>query len=73
MASHQAVKKGKVVANRVTKFFKDVKVELKKVSWPTKNELIGSTTVVIVAVILLGIAIGIWDFILSRIINFLLR
>lgn len=61
------------MANKLTVFVKDVKIELKKVAWPTKNELIGSTTVVIIAVILLGIAIGIWDFILSRIINFLLR
>ena len=60
------------MANKFTNFFKDVKVELKKVSWPTRNELIGSTAVVIVAVALLGAIIGIWDFILSRAINFLL-
>ena len=69
----KARKDSNTMPNKVTKFFKDVKVELQKVSWPTKNELIGSTTVVIVAVIFLGIAIGIWDFILSRVINFLLR
>jgi len=61
------------MANKVSKFFKDVVLELKKVSWPTKNELIGSATVVIIAVILLGMAIGVWDFILSRSINFLLK
>jgi len=61
------------MANKVTQFFKDVKVELGKVSWPTKNELVGSTTVVIIAVILLGAAIGVWDFILSRAINLLIR
>ena len=59
--------------NKVMKFLNDVKVELKKVSWPTRNELMGSTIVVIVAVALLAIFIGIWDLILSRGINFLLR
>ena len=58
--------------NKLTAFIRDVKIELKKVSWPTKNELVGSTAVVIVAVALLAIGIGIWDFILSRVINFLL-
>jgi len=61
------------MANKFTGFFKDVKVELKKVSWPTRSELIGSTVVVIVAVMLLATAIGIWDFVLSNIINFLLK
>ena len=61
------------MANKFTGFFKDVKVELKKVSWPTRSDLIGSTAVVIMAVMLLGTAIGIWDFMLSNIINFLLK
>jgi preprotein translocase subunit SecE len=61
------------VPNKVTTFISDVKVELKKVSWPTRHDLIGSTIVVIVAVALLASAIGIWDFILSRLINLLLK
>jgi len=61
------------MANKFTGFFKDVTVELKKVSWPTRSDLIGSTAVVIVAVMLLGTAIGIWDFMLSNIISFLLK
>lgn len=59
--------------NKITKFFKEVRVEMKKVSWPTRNELMGSTTVVIITVIILGALIGMWDFILSRVINFLIR
>jgi len=59
--------------NKVTTFFKDVKIELGKVSWPTRRELIGSTTIVVVTVAILATLIGIWDFILSNIINFLLR
>jgi preprotein translocase subunit SecE len=59
--------------NKITTFLSDVRVELKKVSWPTRHELIGSTIVVIVAVALLASAIGVWDFCLSRFINFLLK
>ena len=46
-------------------FIADVVVEMKKVSWPSWNELKGSTTVVIVTVIILSIFIGVVDRILN--------
>jgi preprotein translocase subunit SecE len=46
-------------------FMTDVLVEMKKVSWPTVNELRGSTVVVIVTVIILAIFIGLVDRILA--------
>jgi preprotein translocase subunit SecE len=46
-------------------FVADVVVEMKKVSWPSWNELKGSTTVVIVTVIILSIFIGVVDRILN--------
>ena len=61
------------MANRVTTFLSEVKSELKKVSWPTRDELKASTVVVIIATFLLGIYIGIIDFFLSKIITFLIR
>ena len=50
---------------KIKKFMSDVVVEMKKVSWPSMNELKGSTTVVIVTVIIVAIFIGIVDRILS--------
>ena len=50
---------------KTKKFTSDVVVEMKKVSWPTRNELKGSTMVVIVTVIIIAIFIGIVDRILS--------
>lgn len=47
------------------KFAMDVWAEMKKVSWPTWNELKGSTMVVIVTVIVIAIFIGIVDRVLS--------
>jgi len=47
------------------KFVNDVIVEMKKVSWPTRDELRGSTMVVIVTVFILAIFIGLVDRILS--------
>jgi preprotein translocase subunit SecE len=54
-------------------FITEVKVEMQKVSWSTKDELIGSTTVVIASTLLLAMFIGAVDIVLSRVINLILR
>jgi len=56
----------------IGKFLGQVRTEMKKVSWPSRDELISSTVVVITSTIFLGIFIGICDLILSRVINFLI-
>ena len=61
------------MVGKFVNFFKEVRVELKKVSWSTRDELIGSTMVVVVTVLILAIFIGICDFFLSRFISVLIR
>jgi len=46
-------------------FFRDVWVEMKKVSWPGKNEVFGTTVVVIVACFLFGFYLFVIDIGLS--------
>jgi len=50
-------------------FLKDAKVELKKVKWPTRKELLASTAVVIVLVLVMAIFLGLIDFGLIKIIK----
>ncbi|MCD6264767.1 MAG: preprotein translocase subunit SecE [Deltaproteobacteria bacterium] len=50
-------------------FLFDAKVELKKVTWPTKKELISTTAVVIVLVILIAFFLGVVDLGLVKIIK----
>jgi len=57
------------VAKKFFGFFSETKQELKKVVWPTRRELTGSTVVVIVTTLMLGAFIGVVDFILSQIIQ----
>ena len=57
------------MANKVAGFFNDIKLEMSKVSWPTKDELIGSTIIVIVSLAILSLFIGICDLFLSKIVN----
>lgn len=47
-------------------FLKEVKIELGKVSWSTREELIGSTFVVIVVTGIMATFIGVIDLVLSK-------
>ena len=61
-----------IIAN-IQKFFADVMVELKKVSWTTRQELIDSTLVVLVSCVFMGIFIATADFVLSRILALIIK
>ena len=51
------------------RFLREAKVELKKVKWPTRKELIASTAVVIVLTLLVAFYLGLVDFGLIKIIR----
>lgn len=46
---------------RIAEFFTDVKLEIKKVVFPTKKEVIGSTWVVIITVLIAAFFLGVVD------------
>lgn len=54
-------------------FLKEVKQELSKVSWSTRQELFGATTVVIVITFIMAIFIGSVDLSLSKILSELFK
>lgn len=58
---------------RIKKFTDEVRVELAKVSWTNKEELWGSTLVVIFSVALLTLFIGFCDLLLTHAIRLLIR
>ena len=53
-------------------FLSEVKVEVKKVTWPSRKEAMGGTMVVLVVVLIVSIFLGIIDTILSKIIESLI-
>ena len=59
--------------NALKTFLGEVHVELKKCAWPTRQELIGSTMVVVVSVIILGTFVGLSDTVLVSIMRAVLR
>ena len=46
---------------RVVDFLRDVRGEVRKVTWPTRDELKKATLVIVAFVIVLGIVIGLMD------------
>ena len=54
-------------------FLREVKMELKKVTWPSRKQTIGSTLVVIVLVIVISLFLGVVDVGLSKIIQVVLQ
>jgi len=44
--------------NKVFTFLNEVKVELKKVTWPTRDELVGSAIIVCILVVIFASILG---------------
>lgn len=57
---------------KIGNFISQVSGEMKKVAWPTKDELIASTVVVLLSTFFLAAFIGIADILLSRVVNLLI-
>lgn len=59
----------KRIASSTTRFFKDLKGEMKKIVWPSKKQINNNTGVVIVFVIIAAIAVGGLDFVLNALVR----
>ena len=57
---------------KVRNFLSETKAEMKKVTWPTREELKESTKIVIIATVLVTFFVGVIDQILTQIIRMLL-
>jgi preprotein translocase subunit SecE len=54
-------------AQRSAVFFREVRAEVRKVSWPSWDDLRRSTIVITIIVILIGIVIGLMDWVFAKI------
>ena len=59
----------KTLANKLVKFLKDTKGELKKVVWTSKTEVWKSFQLVIATVVAVSVAIAVIDYVSSLVIN----
>ena len=54
-------KKGNGVFQRIGKFFREFRSEIKKISWPTFAEVVKNTIITLVVVAIFAIIIGLFD------------
>ena len=59
--------------DRALQFLREVKIELKKVTWPSRKQALGSTVVVIILVVIISLFLGVVDIGLSSLVGVVLQ
>ena len=79
VSSDKTQKKAKTPAkkkdkpNRVGRWLKDMRGELKKVTWPTGKDSLKNVAIVVACVIIVGVFIWVFDFIAREVVSALLK
>ncbi|WP_066503495.1 preprotein translocase subunit SecE [Abyssisolibacter fermentans] len=60
-------------SGKTRNFFKGIKAELKKISWPTKKELLNHTAVVLIACAIMSAIFFIFDKGFEEMIKFIIK
>ena len=63
----------RIFLEKALQFLREVKVELKKVTWPSRKQAMGSTLVVIILVIIISLFLGVVDISLSSLIRLVFK
>ncbi|MBD3372845.1 MAG: preprotein translocase subunit SecE [Candidatus Coatesbacteria bacterium] len=58
--------------DKTKRFFRETWVELSKVTWPSRREVVSSTMVILVMCLVMAVLIGAFDFGLSKLIDWIL-
>lgn len=56
---------------KLVQYFKDCRSELRKVVWPTKENVASSTKVVVISTVLVALFLGLVDFVLLKLVYLL--
>ena len=67
--SKDAKKKG---GNKIVKYFRDLKSEIKKVVWPSRKQVVNNTSIVLVLCVICGVVLAGIDFGLSKLVELLI-
>lgn len=58
--------------NKIVSYFNSSIEELKKVKWPTKNEVINNTILVVIICVFMAVFLGLLDFGLTRLVEWMI-
>ena len=61
------------IVTRLREFVQEVLAEFRKVTWPSRDELINSTSIVIVVTVVLAFFLGVVDISLTKVVERILR
>ena len=61
------------MANKAANFLRAVKGEIRKITWPNRSEIVKSTVIVLIVIVLFGLMIGGADIGIFQILRFFLR
>jgi preprotein translocase subunit SecE len=64
-----ALQNDRNIMSRIVQFFREVRVELGKVVWPSRREALKSTGIVVLFCFIVAVFLGIVDFGLARLIG----
>jgi preprotein translocase subunit SecE len=53
------------LVNKIVDFFKEVRLEIEKISWPKWNDLVGSVVIVCFLSVFFAVVVGLMDFMVS--------
>ena len=80
VSSEKTQKKAKTPAkktdkkpNRILRWLKDMKGEMKKVTWPSGKDTLRNVLIVIACVIVVGVCIWVFDFVAKLVVEALLK
>jgi len=59
--------------NAIVRYFKETRAELKKVTWPTRQEATNLTLIVVAFTALMAALLGILDYIFARLFGLIVR
>jgi preprotein translocase subunit SecE len=62
----------RLVLAKTNKFLQEVKIELVKVTWPTRKETLATSWIVVVIIVLISLYLGACDLVLTKLMRLIL-
>ncbi len=59
--------------NRVTQYLRETRAELRKVVWPSREEAINLTGIVVATIIAMSVFMGFFDYVFTLLFRFLIN
>lgn len=69
----KSAKTDKKRENRIVKYLKETRAELRKVTWPTREEAVRLTGIVLATTVAFSLFLGLVDYLLSKVFALLIR